>query len=541
MENINKCIVALSDCLRDYKKLNHMKENINRVDGAIIGTGESDFTKGNIQYDFKLQNGDFRIIDVPGIEGDENRIEEYVKEAIAKAHLVFYVNGTNKKPETKTAEKIRGYLRDDSYVYAICNVRGKADSYEFDEDRERLDLTHRSAIDAKKQTFDVLDEILDDKLQGICNVQGLLAFTSLAIHGNEYSSIADSREHDLGKAQKKFLKYFKKHTSMKEFSQISMLTNFINDKARSFEEDIIESNKSKIINRIKLALNDLVILKNIHSKLIDKLCEEVRVYLERISVHQKVFEHSYKKKMTIIVDEFLVNFQEKIIDEFDRKTFKIETAESNINKIYAEMEIDLNKSLEDESKKMYLDLEKEINKSLEWLQSDLETYVRYTEMKHIDFDTSIFVDAMDEMKLKVKDYLIYILDVGQFVFDAVLLAMKSGNPYVVVVAGISTFLMKLGIVIKDVTIGRKREIRNKVRKHLDDKIKEIKNSYKKELESISTDAYRSIDKMIDETIISKLDDEILNFKEAEKILSVQIQEITSVKNHIEEMGYGTIQ
>lgn len=71
--------------------------NSQRVDGQIIGTGKSDFTKDNVSYTLQLEGKAFQLIDVPGIEGEEARYTNLVRAAIAKSHLVVYVNGTNKK------------------------------------------------------------------------------------------------------------------------------------------------------------------------------------------------------------------------------------------------------------------------------------------------------------------------------------------------------------------------------------------------------------------------------------------------------------
>jgi hypothetical protein len=72
------------------------KRDVKRVDGLIIGTGEADFTKGNTCYTLHIEGKDFQLLDVPGIEGNESNYVHHVKEAIAKAHMVIYVNGTNK-------------------------------------------------------------------------------------------------------------------------------------------------------------------------------------------------------------------------------------------------------------------------------------------------------------------------------------------------------------------------------------------------------------------------------------------------------------
>ena len=180
--------VQLPALLQSAVALEKSKTSVRRVDGRIIGTGEADFTKGNTLYTLNYKGKTFQLIDVPGIEGDESKYAHMVRQAVAKAHLVFYVNGTNKKPEKATAEKIRSYLRRGTQVCPLVNVRGNADAYEFEEDRESLD-NHGGASTALTQTMGVLKSVLGQEvlLPGYC-VQGLLAFSSLAIHSESRST-----------------------------------------------------------------------------------------------------------------------------------------------------------------------------------------------------------------------------------------------------------------------------------------------------------------------------------------------------------------
>ncbi len=62
-----------------------LKNRARRVDGLIIGTGESDFTKGNTHYDLCIDDKVFRLIDVPGIEGNENCYADWLRSCCASA------------------------------------------------------------------------------------------------------------------------------------------------------------------------------------------------------------------------------------------------------------------------------------------------------------------------------------------------------------------------------------------------------------------------------------------------------------------------
>ena len=236
----------LPEFSEQFIALEHAKINTKRVDGVIIGTGEADFTKGNTLYTLNHKGKTFQLMDVPGIEGDEEKYEQLVKTAVAKSHLVFYVNGTNKKPEKKTAEKIEQYLRIGSQVFALCNIRGSADAYEFEEDRTSLTECHGNSEAAMEQTLEVLrNSLREGALIGGTCVQGLLGFTSLA-HDGFQTTIDASRENDLVRQQNNYLKWFDSTETMREFSQIDGVSKVINGKLSTFKEDIVQSNKDKV-------------------------------------------------------------------------------------------------------------------------------------------------------------------------------------------------------------------------------------------------------------------------------------------------------
>lgn len=233
---------------RAAASLEGARQDARRIDGLIIGTGEADFTKGNQAYALRVEGKAFQLLDVPGIEGDEGRYAHFVREAIAKAHLVLYVNGTNKKPEVRTAARIRSYLKRGTQVLPIINVRGSADSYEFPEDRATLE--QKGPRDALRQTEKVLRAVLrpDVLLPGTC-VQGLLGFSSLAFDPvRSTTSIHPARAHDLGRQQANYLKAFGSATAMRGFSQVTHIEDAIRQRVGTFRADIVESNKRKTID-----------------------------------------------------------------------------------------------------------------------------------------------------------------------------------------------------------------------------------------------------------------------------------------------------
>lgn len=285
---LNEALPRLHD---EFVLLEGARQLAVRVDGTIIGTGEADFTKGNTLYTLKLDGKTFQLMDVPGIEGDEARYTDLVQQAVAKAHLVFYVNGTNKKPEVATVEKIKQYLKRGTQVYAIVNVRGSADAYEFDEDRQSLGK-HGNADGALKQTMSTLSAAMasDVLLGGQC-LQGLLAFSSLAVDARTgKTTIHPSRDRDLAVQQRNYRKYFGSTQAMQGFSQVEQLAEVLRSKQETFKDYIVESNKTKVKELLQENFAVLEAAHQSHQKFLEALQPEFDKCRAAIEAAMKAFE-----------------------------------------------------------------------------------------------------------------------------------------------------------------------------------------------------------------------------------------------------------
>lgn len=96
-------------------------------DGQIIGNGRSDFTLQSHAYRFTVNGQKFQLIDIPGIEGDENRVMSAIEASVKKAHAVFYVTraaappGSGSDGQEGTIDKIKRQLGKQTEVWAIYN------------------------------------------------------------------------------------------------------------------------------------------------------------------------------------------------------------------------------------------------------------------------------------------------------------------------------------------------------------------------------------------------------------------------------------
>ncbi|MFP6293783.1 AAA family ATPase [Helicobacter pylori] len=92
-----------SNYVKNHRGSGHALLELEKLqDGAIIGDGRSDFTLKIQSYPFQYNHQTFTLLDVPGIEGDEQKVVSQISNATQKAHAIFYVT---KSPLLRKKEK----------------------------------------------------------------------------------------------------------------------------------------------------------------------------------------------------------------------------------------------------------------------------------------------------------------------------------------------------------------------------------------------------------------------------------------------------
>ena len=139
IRDINSDFIKLEADLKEYE------------DGIIISE-KSDFTKKVTKYNFVYKDKKFTLLDVPGIEGDEEEVIDEISNAIKKSHIIFYIHQAEKIPESGTLEKIKKHLNSSTEVYAISN--------KFITDLESLDVDNIEDVanDLNNKMKDSLNE-----------------------------------------------------------------------------------------------------------------------------------------------------------------------------------------------------------------------------------------------------------------------------------------------------------------------------------------------------------------------------------------------
>ncbi len=239
-------------------------------DGAIIGDGRSDFTLKTRSYSFQYNHQNFILLDVPGIEGSEQKVIDQISGAMQKAHAIFYVTKTPNPPQKGeegkrgTIEKIQRQLDSQTEVWAIFNKpinnpRAFKDGLINESEKESLKILNKE-----------MKNILGKHYMGHQIVSVQMAFYGLA------SALLP--ESDFYKNKQKFLKDFKAGELLYQ-SHFKPLAEFITE----------------------------VLIKNSHAKIIESNCNKALKVVEEL---QKAIKTTIEKRIDPMIKEAQEHQQE---------------------------------------------------------------------------------------------------------------------------------------------------------------------------------------------------------------------------------------
>jgi len=504
-----------------------------RVDGAIIGTGEADFTKGNQAYTLRLEDKTFQLLDVPGIEGNEGQYADLVRQAVARAHLVIYVNGTNKKPEALTAARIADYLQRGTRVLPVLNAPGYADSYESPENR--LSLETEEPLQALRQTEDVLRTSLrpDILVPGMC-VQGLLAFSSLALDPETgLSSIVEERSANLGRHQGKLLQYFESALAMREFSRIEAIADVVRARAATFRRDIVESNEQKARDLLSDNLERLHRLLTQHRQLMAKEEPAFAACREALEAVGKSYRRELRDGCKNLVDRCFndvcdaadaaikkhFGHQDNISVEV---TQSFETSRSTMLKGHATL-------LEALSKRLAEDVRKAMTRLLMDVQR-AAFQARAEGMHDDDFDMAFRFEPLS-MDLDLSDWGSAALTVGSYAllgFNIGLLVGGVGAPIGALVGA----LVGVAMQVLSIFVGRDKRIR-KAQAQMREQLDGLRRKAHAQVSDSVADLVRPVDAEIDSLLRNQIEPLLAQLAAPEAIITRQMARMQSVLKKLE--------
>lgn len=485
-------------------------------DGMIVGYGDSDFTKVYEEYNLKINGKEFILIDVPGIEGREEDFRDEIKRALNQAHCVFYVQGHNKKPDIKTAEKIKKYLRDWVNVYSIFNVRGGASNYDESDERETLET---EAVRKNEQLIqDTFRGILGNIYKGNITLQALLAMCARG----RFSS---TRE-DLLRTQKKLLGYFGSGDAVLRFSRFDRIMQLVDEKSEHYTDEIVEANKQKLIAQYRKVYQGLVDMMAQQQRDIDRLKERlirfdvdmnmsfeetIRAIRNRMAYeHTKVFDDFKREVCDVLDDDYNKEDSEKEIQQRAETLFKAYTTES---RIIVEYEF---RRLEEKIRDRRRELD---NIQIGGLHIDISSL----EMPELD-------EAFDKMNLRFSDFFDFAATVG-------------GTAWAFsIIPGLGTLVgAGVGLLLwggKQLFLGdsKREEAKDKARVLIDEKkLKSQLNGLNKQINLIE----RTLDNEKDR-FRQIIRNERNNLQQLSDAIEDAQRQVVAYANHIKNTAYGEI-
>ncbi|MGL2886976.1 hypothetical protein ACQKBD_03745 [Helicobacter pylori] len=281
-------------------------------DGAIIGDGRSDFTLKTRSYSFQYNHQNFTLLDVPGIEGSEQKVIDQISNATQKAHAIFYVTKTPNPPQKGeegkrgTIEKIQRQLGSQTEVWAIFNKpinnpRAFKDKLINENEKESLKILNKE-----------MKNILGKHYMGYKAVSAQMAFYGL--------SSALLPESDFYKNKQKFLDFFKAEEWLLYKSRFQQLGEFITEE----------------------------LIKNSHAKIIQSNCNKALKVVEEL---QKAIKITIEKRIDPTIREIKNHYQE-VCDNLDRSTDKFilnltNSAHNEIDQFESDFRIEMYKRIEE--------------------------------------------------------------------------------------------------------------------------------------------------------------------------------------------------
>ncbi len=351
----------------ERKKQAILNELTSLQDGAIIGDGRSDFTLKTRSYSFQYNHQNFTLLDVPGIEGSEQKVIDQISNATQKAHAIFYVtkkpNPPQKGEQRKegTIEKIQKQLGSQTEVWTIFNKpinnpRAFKDGLIDESEKESLKILNKE-----------MKNILGKHYKGYKAVSTQMAFYGLAqalIPGTDFD-----------KNKQKFLEFFKAEELLLK-SHFKQLGEFIaGTLLENSHAKIIQSNCNKslkVVEQLQKAIEITI------EKRIDPMIKEAQE-------HQQEAHYNLDRS----TDKFILNLTNSAFYEIDQ--FKSDLRE----KMYAH----INKNIEDEECKEIF--KNELIQGIETLHEDIKLRFRECEKR---FDGEI-KEAIKQLEYRIKDSL----------------------------------------------------------------------------------------------------------------------------------------
>lgn len=465
----------------ERKKQAILNELHSLQDGAIIGDGRSDFTLKTQSYSFQYNHQNFVLLDVPGIEGDEQKVIDQISNATQKAHAIFYVTKTPNPPQKGeegkrgTIEKIQRQLDSQTEVWTIFNKPINSQRALKDE------LVNESEKESLKILNKEMKNILGKHYMGYKAVSAQAAFYGL--------SQALIPETDFDKKKQKFLKDFKAEELLYQ-SHFKLLAKFISEELlKNSHAKIIQSNCNKALKVVEELQNTI---KTTIEKRIDPMIKARQEYKEEVD-----------DNLDRSTDKFISDLKNSALDEIDRFKFDIgEIMEERIEKGVEDEECEriFNNELKQRGTKLIENIKRRFKECGERFNEEIKEAIKQFEYRIKD--SLAMLKRINNLSLNPNsnfntDNGIDGFALGASIGGLVLLLLTPVVGEFVLIAGVGLALVGIGKSIWSFFDSdyKKSRQRKEVDKKLDEVCEKIAQDVESRIESVKKDILEKIEEL----------------------------------------------
>ncbi len=411
------------------KKARFVEQLTNYADGRIIGDGRSDYTQTVNTYNFKIANTKIALLDLPGIEGREQNVQDEINNAIEKAHVVFYVSGKPTPPQKGgnnqdgTIEKIQKQLRSQTEIYFIYNKRI----------RNPCQLSNplvnsKDEENSLKTVDSVMRDVFFDQYVKSISLSAYPAFISRA------KCLVDS---SFKKEKEKFIHIFDSEDKILKLSKVDEFSKWLTTELiDGVTVKIKNSNLNKIHVSIKNTKTELEKIVDDFSELQDQVDNGFKATKVSINKCKETFKSQLTKILKNNIDVFKSSLGTAIYQDID-KHLNNDEFKDKLNKRIEEGKTELIKKTNEEIQSANADFQIEISNIIHNYENHVNALIA-TYSESVDFEYSFNPEINIRNTFSIKKLGGEIL--------ALFLGIFSGNAagWLLVATSVITFIIDAG-------------------------------------------------------------------------------------------------
>lgn len=490
------------------------------LDGEIIGDQRSDFTRKVTKYYFENNGQKFQLLDLPGIEGNEDSVIKEINNAVETAHAVLYIKrdmtliqvGDGKTEGT--LDKIKKHLSQEQEVYVVFNISTLS----------KRKLAHKLISDEDVQQAEDTDKLMQETIGDAYSGHKIIsAYPAFLAEANTWP-IPDTKFKGFDKKKHEFLKKAEElgidlleWTQIKDFVQW-LTTTLVSDS----KQKIVTANNRKVQYQ----------LEQLHSQIkdsSDKWNDKVRIvkkYYERaikeVSEQESTLRRNLDNNLESIIFNSQANVKNQINDEIERDINNSQFKETLKDLLEKETSV-VEQKFKESSESEFDNFSKRINGILLKANQNIQNDI--TLMTEISDFSDVFNFEIKE-KSKMGEIfgivtsiasLQFVPGVGQLFDVVVTVAMIVSAAWHVVKGIIGIFSTKY----------RKSQQRVKTTEALEKWAEEVKKQYKEALK----EGLNEVDSATKE-IVQKLNYQINSFNQQQTIFERTLKQVGQIAKEI---------